>query len=75
MVDDLYVSIINAGTFPVSSIKVAEAAKVIENTQRDINIAFVNELSLIFNKMGNDMIPTLMWWQNNFFLNPNHIRN
>ena len=52
MVDDLYASIINAGTFPVSSIKVAEAAKVIENTQRDINIAFVNELSLIFNKMG-----------------------
>ena len=52
MVDDLYASIINAGTYSVSSIKVAEAAKVIENTQRDINIAFVNELSLIFNKMG-----------------------
>ena len=52
VVDDLYASIINAGTLSVSSIKVAEAAKVIENTQRDINIAFVNELSLIFNKMG-----------------------
>ena len=52
MVDDLYASIINAGTYSVSSIKVAEASKVIENTQRDINIAFVNELSLIFNKMG-----------------------
>jgi len=51
VVDDLYASIINAGTYSVSSIKVAEAAKVIENTQRDINIAFVNELSLIFNKM------------------------
>ena len=51
-VDELYASIITAGTHLVSSIKVAEAAKVIENTQRDINIAFVNELSLIFNKMG-----------------------
>jgi len=52
VVDDLYASIITAGTFSVSSIKVAEAAKVIENAQRDINIAFVNELALIFNKMG-----------------------
>ena len=52
VVDDLYASIITAGTYSVSSIKIAEAAKVIENTQRDINIAFVNELSLIFNKMG-----------------------
>jgi UDP-N-acetyl-D-glucosamine/UDP-N-acetyl-D-galactosamine dehydrogenase len=52
VIDDLYASIINAGTYSVSSIKVAEAAKVIENTQRDINIAFVNELSLIFDKMG-----------------------
>ena len=51
-VDDLYASIITAGTYSVSSIKVAEASKVIENTQRDINIAFMNELSLIFNKMG-----------------------
>jgi UDP-N-acetyl-D-galactosamine dehydrogenase len=53
-VDDLYKSIITAGTFLASSIKVAEAAKVIENSQRDINIAFVNELSLIFNKIGID---------------------
>ena len=52
VVDDLYASIITAGTYSVSCIKIAEAAKVIENTQRDINIAFVNELSLIFNKMG-----------------------
>jgi UDP-N-acetyl-D-galactosamine dehydrogenase len=50
-VDDLYKSIISAGTFPASSIKVAEAAKVIENTQRDVNIALINELSLIFNKL------------------------
>ena len=51
-VDQLYKSIITAGTFKVSSIKVAEAAKVIENSQRDINIAFVNELSKIFNRLG-----------------------
>ena len=54
MVDDLYKSIITAGTFQASSIKVAEAAKVIENSQRDINIAFVNELALIFDKLGID---------------------
>ncbi len=53
-VDQLYKSIIEAGTYKASCIKVAEAAKVIENSQRDINIAFVNELSLIFNKMGID---------------------
>jgi UDP-N-acetyl-D-galactosamine dehydrogenase len=53
-VDDLYKSIITAGTHKASSIKVAEAAKVIENSQRDINIAFVNELSKIFNLMGID---------------------
>lgn len=53
-VDDLYKTIITAGTHLASSIKVAEAAKVIENSQRDINIAFVNELALIFNKMGID---------------------
>lgn len=53
-VDDLYKSIITAGTFMASSLKVAEAAKVIENSQRDINIAFVNELALIFNKIGID---------------------
>lgn len=53
-VDQLYRSIITAGTFKASCIKVAEAAKVIENSQRDINIAFVNELSKIFNKLGID---------------------
>ena len=50
-VDELYKSIIEAGTHLASSIKVAEAAKVIENSQRDINIAFVNELALIFDKL------------------------
>ena len=53
-VDALYASIIVAGTHKASSIKVAEAAKVIENTQRDVNIALVNELSLIFGKMNID---------------------
>jgi len=51
-VDRLYRTIITAGTFPASSIKVAEAAKVIENTQRDVNIALVNELALIFERLG-----------------------
>ncbi|NOR23519.1 MAG: Vi polysaccharide biosynthesis UDP-N-acetylglucosamine C-6 dehydrogenase TviB [Desulforhopalus sp.] len=50
-VDELYKSIITAGTFLASSIKVAEAAKVIENTQRDVNIALINELALIFDKL------------------------
>jgi UDP-N-acetyl-D-galactosamine dehydrogenase len=53
-VDNLYASIIKAGTHKASSIKVAEAAKVIENTQRDINIALMNELALIFDKMDID---------------------
>ena len=53
-IDDLYKSIISAGTYKAESIKVAEAAKVIENTQRDINIALINELSMIFNKLGID---------------------
>ena len=53
-VDALYASIIVAGTHKASSIKVAEAAKVIENTQRDVNIALMNELSLIFHKLGID---------------------
>lgn len=53
-VDDLYASVISAGTHLAPSIKVAEAAKVIENSQRDINIAFVNELAKIFNLMGVD---------------------
>ena len=51
-VDQLYKSIITAGTHKASSIKVAEAAKVIENTQRDVNIALINELSIIFNKLN-----------------------
>ncbi|MBN2782849.1 MAG: Vi polysaccharide biosynthesis UDP-N-acetylglucosamine C-6 dehydrogenase TviB [Campylobacterales bacterium] len=51
-VDELYASIIIAGTHLAPTIKVAEAAKVIENSQRDINIAFVNELAIIFNKLG-----------------------
>jgi UDP-N-acetyl-D-galactosamine dehydrogenase len=51
-VDDLYKSIITAGTHLAPTIKVAEAAKVIENSQRDVNIAFVNELAVIFNKLG-----------------------
>jgi UDP-N-acetyl-D-galactosamine dehydrogenase len=54
LVDQLYLQIITAGTHKASSIKVAEAAKVIENTQRDVNIALINELALIFNKMGID---------------------
>lgn len=54
IVDDLYKEIIVAGTHKASSIRVAEAAKVIENTQRDVNIALINELALIFNKMGID---------------------
>ncbi|WMD20100.1 Vi polysaccharide biosynthesis UDP-N-acetylglucosamine C-6 dehydrogenase TviB [Achromobacter seleniivolatilans] len=54
LVDQLYKQIITAGTHKASSIRVAEAAKVIENTQRDVNIALINELALIFNKMGID---------------------
>jgi len=53
-IDKLYSSIISAGTHKASSIKIAEAAKVIENTQRDINIALINELSIIFNKLNID---------------------
>ncbi len=53
-VDNLYREIIAAGTHKASSIKIAEAAKVIENTQRDVNIALINELSIIFNKLGID---------------------
>ena len=54
LIDDLYKDIISAGTHKAKSIKVAEAAKVIENTQRDLNIALVNELAIIFNKMDID---------------------
>ena len=53
-IDSLYNTILEKGTFPVSSIKVAEAAKIIENCQRDINIAFVNELSILFNLLNID---------------------
>jgi len=54
VVDALYASIITAGTYKAENIRVAEAAKVIENTQRDLNIALVNELAIIFNRMGID---------------------
>ena len=58
-VDQLYRQIITAGTHKASSLKVAEAAKVIENTQRDVNIALMNELSLIFHKLGIDTLEVL----------------
>ncbi|EHM1166267.1 nucleotide sugar dehydrogenase, partial [Shigella sonnei] len=58
-VDQLYKLIITVGTHKASSIKVAEAAKVIENTQRDVNIALINELSIIFNKLGIDTLEVL----------------
>jgi UDP-N-acetyl-D-galactosamine dehydrogenase len=58
-VDALYKSIIKAGTWKASSLKVAEAAKVIENSQRDLNIAFVNELSVIFERIGIDTLEVL----------------
>lgn len=58
-IDQLYRQIITAGTFKASSIKVAEAAKVIENTQRDVNIALINELAQIFNRIGIDTLEVL----------------
>jgi UDP-N-acetyl-D-galactosamine dehydrogenase len=58
-IDSLYQEIVTAGTHLASSIKVAEAAKVIENAQRDLNIAFINELSVIFNRMGIDTTEVL----------------
>ncbi|WP_431796739.1 Vi polysaccharide biosynthesis UDP-N-acetylglucosamine C-6 dehydrogenase TviB [Cupriavidus metallidurans] len=58
-VDQLYAQVITAGTHKASSIKVAEAAKVIENTQRDVNIALMNELSLIFHRLGIDTLEVL----------------
>ena len=58
-VADLYASVVKAGVHRVSSIRVAEAAKVIENTQRDLNIAFVNELAIIFDKLGLDTAEVL----------------
>ena len=59
IVDRLYKKIIKAGTYKVSSIKIAETAKVIENCQRDINIAFMNDISIILNKMNIDMFEVL----------------
>jgi UDP-N-acetyl-D-galactosamine dehydrogenase len=59
IVDALYRQIITAGTHRASSIRVAEAAKVIENTQRDLNIALMNELALIFGKLGIDTLEVL----------------
>ena len=56
---DVYGLVVKAGVYRASSIKVAEAAKVIENAQRDINIAFVNELAVIFNKMGINTLDVL----------------
>ena len=71
LVDKLYKTIIKAGTIKVSQIKVAEAAKVIENTQRDVNIALINELSLIFNILEIDTEEVLKAastkWNFNFF--------
>lgn len=58
-IDQMYRSIVTAGTYAASSIKVAEAAKVIENCQRDLNIAFVNELSVIFERLGIDTLDVL----------------
>ncbi|GAC12848.1 Vi polysaccharide biosynthesis UDP-N-acetylglucosamine C-6 dehydrogenase TviB [Aliiglaciecola lipolytica] len=60
LVDQLYLSIIDAGTHRASSIKVAEAAKVIENTQRDLNIALINELAMIFERLGIDTEEVLL---------------
>ena len=59
LIDSIYSSVISAGTFKASSIRVAEAAKVIENSQRDINIAFVNELAMIFSKLDIDTTEVL----------------
>jgi UDP-N-acetyl-D-galactosamine dehydrogenase len=58
-VDRLYASIVAAGTHKASSIRVAEAAKVIENTQRDVNIALINELAMLFNRLGIDSLEVL----------------
>ncbi|NIJ19290.1 UDP-N-acetyl-D-galactosamine dehydrogenase [Sphingomonas naasensis] len=59
-VDQLYASIVTAGTYKAGSIRVAEAAKVIENTQRDLNIALINELAIIFNRLGIDTEQVLL---------------
>jgi UDP-N-acetyl-D-galactosamine dehydrogenase len=60
LIDQVYGSIITAGTYKASSIRVAEAAKVIENTQRDLNIALINELAVIFNRLGIDTEEVLL---------------
>ena len=65
-VDDLYSEIITAGTHLVSSIKVAEASKVIENTQRDVNIALINELAIILQQSHNNVTTILQLFCNNF---------
>lgn len=59
LIDQIYASVITAGTYKANSIRVAEAAKVIENTQRDVNIALVNELSILFSKLGIDTTEVL----------------
>ena len=59
LINDFYSLIIKAGTYKCPSIKVAEAAKIIENTQRDLNIALINELAIIFNKLGIDTLDVL----------------
>ncbi len=59
LVDAVYATVVRAGTHPASSIRVAEAAKIIENIQRDVNIALVNELAMLFNKMGIDTAEVL----------------
>ena len=59
LVDTVYATVVRAGTHPASSIRVAEAAKIIENIQRDVNIALVNELAMLFNKMGIDTAEVL----------------
>jgi len=59
LIDALYASVVTAGTHKASSIKVAEAAKVIENTQRDLNIALINEIAMIFGRMGIDTLEVL----------------
>ena len=66
VVDKLYNEIIVAGTHKVSSIRVAEAAKVIENTQRDLNIALINELAMIFNRLQLDTQEVLAVIPRNF---------
>lgn len=58
-IDRIYASVISAGTYPATSIRTAEAAKVIENTQRDLNIAFMNELAIMFSRMGLDTTEVL----------------